>query len=98
MNPDPPRVWTGRNGGLKPALRIARREVGIWQRRFWEHHIRDQADYAAHVRYCWINPVKHGFVERPEDWPYSSVHRDIREGRHDFRRRLWRSKIPPATP
>jgi putative transposase len=59
----------------------ARQERGIWQRRFWEHHIRDDADYAAHVRYCWFNPVKHGFVERPEDWPYSSVHRDIREGR-----------------
>ncbi|SPH17056.1 REP-associated tyrosine transposase [Defluviimonas aquaemixtae] len=54
----------------------ARREHGIWQRRFWEHHIRDEADYQAHVRYCWINPVKHGYVERPEDWPYSSYHRD----------------------
>ena len=54
----------------------ARREHGIWQRRFWEHHIRDEADYRAHVRYCWINPVKHGLVERPEDWPYSSYHRD----------------------
>ena len=54
----------------------ARREHGIWQRRYWEHHIRDEADFAAHVRYCWINPVKHGFVERPEDWPYSSYHRD----------------------
>jgi REP element-mobilizing transposase RayT len=38
-------------------------------------HIRDEADYQAHVRYCWINPVKHGLVERPEDWPYSSYHR-----------------------
>ena len=54
----------------------ARREHGIWQRRFWEHHIRDEADYRAHVRYCWINPVKHGLVERPEDWPYSTYHRD----------------------
>lgn len=53
-----------------------RREHGLWQRRYWEHHIRDEADFAAHVRYCWINPVKHGLVERPEDWPYSSYHRD----------------------
>ena len=59
----------------------ARREHGIWQRRFWEHHIRDAADFNAHIRYCWFNPVKHGFVERPQDWPYSSVHRDIRAGR-----------------
>jgi putative transposase len=50
--------------------------VGIWQKRFYEHHIRDEADFNAHVRYCWINPVKHGLVERPEDWPYSSYHRD----------------------
>ncbi len=80
----PPPVWSGRNGGLKPALRVAKREAGIWQRRFWEHHIRDERDYAAHVRYCHANPVKHGFVDRPEDWPYSSVHRDTREGRWDF--------------
>ena len=57
---------------------LARQERGIWQRRFWEHHIRDVADMAAHVNYCWINPVKHGLVERPEDWPYSSIHRDLR--------------------
>jgi len=55
---------------------IARREKGIWQRRFWEHHIRDDQDFAAHVNYCWINPVKHGLVDDPRDWPYSSYHRD----------------------
>lgn len=53
-----------------------RREHGIWQRRFWEHHIRNEEDYRAHIRYCWINPVKHGFVEHPRDWPFSSYHRD----------------------
>ena len=58
----------------------ARREHGIWQRRFWEHHIRDEADFRAHVRYCWINPVKHGYVERPEDWPYSSYRKE-RDGK-----------------
>lgn len=56
----------------------ARHERGIWQRRFWEHHIRNEADFAAHLRYCWLNPVKHGYVTRPEDWPYSSVHQDER--------------------
>ncbi|QGX99165.1 transposase [Roseovarius faecimaris] len=55
-----------------------RQERGIWQRRFWEHHIRDRNDYLVHLRYCWMNPVKHGLVERPEDWPYSSLHRDAR--------------------
>lgn len=62
--------------GNRRASHAARREHGIWQRRYWEHHIRDEADYRAHLRYCWINPVKHGLVERPEDWPYSSYHRD----------------------
>lgn len=54
-----------------------RRERGIWQRRFWEHHVRTDEDLAACVHYCWYNPVKHGLVEEPHDWPYSSIHRDI---------------------
>lgn len=68
-------------GGRKRPSHFARREAGVWQRRFWEHMIRDDDDYAAHIRYCWFNPVKHGFVQNPQDWPYSSVHRDIRAGR-----------------
>lgn len=58
----------------------AKGEKGIWQRRFWEHLIRDEADYRTHVQYCWGNPVKHGVAARPADWPYSSIHRDIRLG------------------
>lgn len=53
-----------------------RREHGLWQRRFWEHHLRDQTDWEKHVAYCWHNPVKHRLVEEPEDWTYSSWHRD----------------------
>ncbi|MEI4195559.1 REP-associated tyrosine transposase [Roseovarius sp. E0-M6] len=75
-----PIVQNGRYAGVTPGLRHAKGEVGIWQRRFWEHHIRNEADYAAHIRYCWGNPVKHGFVRRAVDWPYSSIHRDIRAG------------------
>ena len=67
------------NGPLRTSHEI-RREKGVWQRRFWEHHIRDAADLEAHIRYCWINPVKHGYVDRPSDWPFSSIHRDIRLG------------------
>lgn len=70
--------------GRLRASHEARQERGLWQRRFWEHHIRNEADLAAHIRYCWWNPVKHGFVERPEDWAYSSVHRDIGEGRYGW--------------
>lgn len=59
---------------------VKRSERGLWQRRFWEHHIRGPEDYAACVQYCWQNPVKHGYVTRPMDWPYSSIHRDLRKG------------------
>jgi putative transposase len=54
--------------------RINKREAGIWQRRFWEHRIRDEQDYWRHVHYIHYNPVKHGLVERPEQWPYSTYH------------------------
>ncbi len=62
------------------ASRSARKERGIWQRRFWDHAIRDEADFWRHVDYCYINPVKHGHVKRVADWPYSSFHRDVRAG------------------
>lgn len=60
----------------KSASKVWKGDAGIWQRRYWEHHIRDEADYIAHVEYCWFNPVKHGYVERAEDWPYSSFARN----------------------
>lgn len=59
--------------GPRRESHIARNERGIWQRRFWEHHIRNAEDYEAHIRYCWMNPVKHGYVETPEDWPFSTI-------------------------
>ena len=61
-------------------VRTARHERGIWQRRFWEHLIRDEDDYARHIEYCYINPVKHNLVRRVSDWPHSSFHRDVRAG------------------
>ena len=65
--------------GFNPTLRrspskVRKGDGGIWQRRFWEHHIRNEDEFRAYVEYCHINPVKHGFVERPEGWPYSTVH------------------------
>jgi putative transposase len=56
-------------------------EIGLWQRRYWEHQVRDEADYARHVDYIHFNPVKHGLVRRAADWPHSSFHRYVREGR-----------------
>jgi putative transposase len=61
-------------------VREARGERGIWQYRFWEHLIRNDTDYARHVEYCYINPVKHGLVRRVQDWPHTSFHRDVRYG------------------
>ncbi len=55
-------------------------ERGIWQRRFWEHLIRDEEDFRRHVDYIHYNPVKHHYVQRPADWPFSSVHRFIENG------------------
>jgi putative transposase len=60
--------------------RRAKAERGIWQRRFWEHAIREEADYAAHVDYIHYNPVKHGHAQRVVEWPYSSFHRFVEAG------------------
>jgi putative transposase len=60
--------------------RRRRRERGTWQRRYWEHTIRDEDDFAQHVDYIHFNPVKHGYVARVSDWPYSSFHRMVRLG------------------
>jgi putative transposase len=61
-------------------VRVARRERGIWQRRFWEHPLRNEADLQRHVDYIHINPVKHGHAAAVRDWPYSSFHRYVRLG------------------
>ena len=55
-------------------------ERGIWQRRYWEHCIRDEQDYQHHVDYIHINPVKHGWVQRASEWHYSSIHQYIKRG------------------
>jgi len=47
----------------------------VWQARFWDHVIRDEKDYARHLDYIHINPVKHNYVKKPYDWPYSSIHK-----------------------
>lgn len=60
--------------------KIKRREKGIWQRRFWEHQIRDEVDLQRHVDYIHYNPVKHGLVGSVKDWPYSTFHRYAKQG------------------
>ncbi len=60
--------------------RVQQKERGIWQRRFWEHTLRDDRDREKHVDYIHYNPVKHGYVSCAADWPYSSFHRFVRLG------------------
>ncbi|PZV12142.1 MAG: hypothetical protein DCF20_18075 [Pseudanabaena sp.] len=71
---------------LKPVVVLAipntiiKREQSVWQRRFWEHQIRDKRDFAQHVDYIHFNPVSHGLAEATRDWHYSSFHRYMRDG------------------
>ncbi len=62
--------------------RMKRRERALWQRRFWDHVIRDDRDYTNHCRYVHDNPVKHHLCKTPTDWRFSSVHRFMAEGRY----------------
>jgi putative transposase len=70
------------NGERLTTRRARAGERGIWQRRFWEHCIRDEHDYAAHVDYIHFNPVKHGHVVIAADWPYSSFRRFAAAGQY----------------
>ncbi|MEM6758569.1 MAG: transposase [Pseudomonadota bacterium] len=64
--------------GHRRSSHEARRERGLWQRRFWEHHLRDRNAKTQAVARCLADPVNHGLVTTAEDWPYSSIHRDRR--------------------
>jgi putative transposase len=68
---------------------------GLWQRRFWEHLIRDEADLEVHLDYLHYNPVKHGYVAAPHQWPWSSLHRLVAQGLYP---EGWGSSAPPAGP
>ena len=60
--------------------KIKHREKGIWQRRYWEHQIRDEIDLQRHVDYIHYNPVKHGLVSQVKDWPHSTFHKYVAQG------------------
>lgn len=60
--------------------RQSKGERGIWQRRYWQHLIRDDDDLARHIDYIHYHPVKHGYVSRAADWPHASPHRYTRGG------------------
>jgi putative transposase len=92
---DYPKRWSLIKGGFSRGLsispprsmsKVARREKGIWQRRYWEHSIRSDKDLLRHVDYVHFNPVKHGLVPCVSDWPHSSFHRYVERGEipHDW--------------
>ncbi len=68
--------------------RQSKQERAFWQRRFWEHTIRDDKDFTKHVEYIHYNPVKHGLVKSPKDWKYSSFHNYVQAGLYNI---LWGS-------
>jgi putative transposase len=63
-----------------PISQNHRGEYALWQKRYWEHTIRDEADFERCADYIHFNPVKHGLVASPADWPHSSLHRYVRDG------------------
>lgn len=73
------------SAGQEGIVSVSRRRQGhrgVWQRRFWEHTIRDEMDYSRHADYIHWNPVKHGLVSCPHQWPQSSFHRWVQQGRY----------------
>ena len=76
------KMWglMGKDPGLPNASRVQRKESTFWQRRFWEHYIRDDEDFHRHFDYIHWNPVKHGYVLKVSDWPYSTFHRFVAQG------------------
>ena len=76
------RAYLGAGGPSVQVTRPQRQEKrqGVWQPRYWEHRIRDEADYLKHRDYIHLNPVKHGYVNAPEEWPWSSFHRHVQLG------------------
>ncbi len=76
------RLYQGRtDGNISESMR-RKKEKGIWQRRFWEHVIRDQTDFNRHCDYIHYNPVKHGLVNSPLEWEYSSFKKFVEKGLH----------------
>jgi len=79
------RAWLGRGGSeaFVPDGQRHHRLRGVWQRRFWEHAIRDARELKMHLDYVHVNPVRHGLVELPRHWPWSSFHRCVRENEYE---------------
>lgn len=91
--------WLG-SGGTETTVstsRQGRRERGVWQKRFWDHRLRNEEDMIHHVNYIHYNPIKHGLVRCPHAWPWSSFHRWVEEGYYQ-RDWLCACNQPPSPP
>ena len=69
--------------GQASTSRQSKQEKAIWQRRFWEHKIRDEQDFINHLNYIHYNPVRHGLIDAPKNWPFSSFLRHVEKGFYD---------------
>ena len=87
--------WKHNAAGARTPRQQRQRLGRVWQPRFMEHTIRDEADFERHVDYIHYNPVKHGLVQHPVDWPHSSIHSYIARGILDAQ---WGTTGKPATP
>jgi putative transposase len=88
------RGWLGDRKKEQRRSKSSKRQRGVWQRRFWEHTIRDETDLENHFDYIHYNPVKHGHVERVRDWPWSTFHRHVRAGHYSPN---WGAEAPRST-
>ena len=85
----------GAQADLQDYSRACRRERKIWQKRYWEHLIRNDADFARHIEYIHYNPVKHGLVTAPIDWPHSTFGDYVSRGLYEAH---WGSDLMPPLP
>lgn len=81
----------GGSDGHRNHSRMRTGEAALWQRRFWEHVIADEEDLRRHMDYIHFNPVKHGYVVQATEWPWSSLHRCVRQGWYDEH---WGEQVP----
>ena len=81
----------GGSDGQRNRSRMRTGEAALWQRRFWEHAIADEVDMQRHMDYIHFNPVKHGYVAQPAQWPWSSLHRYVHKGWYD---KHWGEQVP----
>jgi putative transposase len=82
---------TGIRAAAVSSSRRRKQEKPVWQRRYWEHRIRDDDDMKNHVNYIHYNPIKHGLVDNLRDWPYSSFHQYVEDGVYSYD---WGSTVP----